>query len=102
MLDIAAKERRLLALGGLPRRGDHGLKRFKLRWSNRTEPVYLLRFVNDGAAYAALARGREHARYFPAYRAEGLGRLGVEPAFGREPIARDKSGTPPSRRTMVT
>jgi hypothetical protein len=102
MLDVAAKERRLLALGGLPRRGDHGLKRFKLRWSNRTEPVYLLRFVNDGAAYAALARGREHARYFPAYRAEGLGRLGVEPAFGREPIARDKSGTPPSRRTMVT
>ena len=52
-----------------PRHGDEGLKRFKTRWSNRQEPVFLLRLVNDRAVYAELVRGREGERYFPAYRA---------------------------------
>ena len=53
----------------MPRYGDEGLKRFKTRWSNRQEPVFLLRLVNDRAAYAELVRGREGEPYFPAYRA---------------------------------
>lgn len=71
MLEFARDERRLLCMGGLPRYGDEGLKRFKARWSNRREPVYMLRLVNDRAAYAELIRGREESRYFPAYRATG-------------------------------
>lgn len=71
MLEFARSERRLLCMGGLPRYGDEGLLRFKTRWSNRQEPVYLLRIVNDRAAYADLVRGREDERYFPAYRAAG-------------------------------
>ena len=71
MLEFARSERRLLCMGGLPRYGDEGLKRFKTRWSNRQEPVFLLRIVNDRAAYADLVRGREDERYFPAYRATG-------------------------------
>jgi Acetyltransferase (GNAT) domain len=71
MLEFARSERRLLCMGGLPRYGDEGLKRFKTRWSNRQEPVFLLRIVNDRAAYTELVRGREDERYFPAYRATG-------------------------------
>ena len=71
MLEFARSERRLLCMGGLPRYGDEGLLRFKTRWSNRQEPVFLLRIVNDRAAYAELVRGREDERYFPAYRATG-------------------------------
>ena len=70
MLEFARNERRLLCMGGfLPRYGDEGLKRFKTRWSNRQEPVFLLRLVNDRTAYAELTRGRGDERYFPAYRA---------------------------------
>ena len=102
MLDVAVKERRQLALGGLPRQGDQGLKRFKLRWSNLTAPVYLSRFVNDPGTYAELCRGREQERYFPAYRAGGSGRVGVKPPLGSEALSGNKFGAPPSRRTMVT
>lgn len=68
MMELAKRDGRLLLLGGIPRDGDEGLARFKTRWSNRTEPIFLLRIVNDAAAYADLADGREHRPYFPAYR----------------------------------
>jgi hypothetical protein len=69
MLELARSERSLLCMGGLPRYGDEGLLRFKARWSNRQEPVYMLRIVNDRETYAELVRGREGECYFPAYRA---------------------------------
>jgi hypothetical protein len=78
MLEFARSERRLLCMGGLPRYGDEGLLRFKTRWSNRQEPVFMLRIVNDPAAYAELVRGRKDERYFPAYR--GTGELRRMPA----------------------
>ncbi len=102
MLDVAAKEQRRLALGGLPRQGDQGLKRFKLRWSNLIEPVYLSRFVNDPATYAELCRGRERGRYFPAYRAGAApgGPASIQPATSAALDARvtERSERPPDRR----
>lgn len=69
MLEFARDEQRLLCMGGIPRHADKGLLQFKVRWSNRQEPVFLLRLVNDRAAYADLTRGQGDERYFPAYRA---------------------------------
>ena len=80
-------------MGGLPRQGDEGLIRFKTRWSNRKEPVFLLRFVNDRAAYAELARGRERGSYFPVYRAP----LPV-PARSSEVRSRDATISAPGGR----
>lgn len=61
-----------LLTGGMPDSGTDGLKRFKQRWANHAEPVYLLRIVNDATAYAALSADRAgDARYFPAYRVRG-------------------------------
>ena len=68
MLDLARRHRLLLALGGLPRTADEGVRRFKARWSNRQAPAYLLRLVNDRSAYAAMTRGLAESSYFPAYR----------------------------------
>lgn len=59
----------LLLTGGMPDRGSDGLRTFKTRWANRFEPVYLVRIVNDAAAYAALSAGRPPTGFFPAYRA---------------------------------
>jgi hypothetical protein len=66
-----------LLTGGMPDGGAEGLRTFKARWANRMEPVYLLRIVNDGPAYAALCGGRPRGdgpvggAFFPAYRRAG-------------------------------
>ena len=54
--------------GGLPDSASDGLRTFKERWSNKTEPVYLFRIVNDPEAYARLCRGVGRQDFFPAYR----------------------------------
>ena len=68
VLDFAKENGWRLGLGGLPRPGDVGVVRFKTRWSNLNERVYLSRFVNDPGAYAELGHGHETESYFPAYR----------------------------------
>jgi hypothetical protein len=68
LLEYAKTHRRWLCMGGIPRHGDEGLLRFKVRWSNRRAPVFLVRIVNDTSAYAKLIRGRTQSGYFPAYR----------------------------------
>lgn len=55
--------------GGLPQGSREGLHTFKSRWANGSEPVYMLKIVNDPALYARLSAGREDAGFFPAYRA---------------------------------
>lgn len=78
VLDLARSHGLLVALGGLPRGADEGLKRFKARWSNRRSPVYLLRLVNDRPTYEAMTDGLAASIYFPAYRtpaANGLPQL---------------------------
>jgi hypothetical protein len=68
ILRIAETDGRLVLTGGMPRRGEPGLERFKRRWSNCLRPVFLLRIVNDRSAYARLAKGSESNAFFPAYR----------------------------------
>jgi hypothetical protein len=59
-----------LLTGGMPSGGSEGLRIFKQRWSNRFEPAYLLRIVNNPAQYAALSAANASATsFFPAYRA---------------------------------
>jgi hypothetical protein len=71
LLRFAMNDRRLLCMGGIPQHGEAGLSHFKARWSNRRDPVYLLRIVNDRRAYASLTRSVKTA-YFPAYRDDGV------------------------------
>lgn len=66
--EIARREHLQLHLGGLPATARPGLRTFKERWSNRTEPVFMLRIVNDADAYAALCSARRPSDYFSAYR----------------------------------
>lgn len=75
MQDYAIAHRLRLLTGGMPDGAREGLRTFKLRWSNAFAPVYLVRIVNDRAAYQALsrARGTEGSSYFPAYRAPIVG-----------------------------
>jgi hypothetical protein len=54
--------------GGMPTGGSEGLRIFKQRWSNRFEPAFLLRIINNPTEYAALSRGCATS-FFPAYRA---------------------------------
>ena len=73
-----------LLTGGMPDAGTAGLQRFKQRWANHAEPVYLLRIVNDEAAYADLCgRGAAAADFFPAYRAPSAARAAApsEPQY---------------------
>lgn len=69
--EIARRENRLMFLGGLPATSSAGLRTFKERWTNRMEPVYLLRIVNDDDTYRKLCRARQAdttGGYFPGYR----------------------------------
>ena len=68
ILAFAKRENKKLILGGIPRGANDGLSRFKARWSNRSEPVFLHRIVNDRAAYNKLVRWDQSSGYFPAYR----------------------------------
>ena len=64
-----------LMTGGMPDTRTDGLRIFKQRWANHSEPVYLLRVVNDKPAYAALCGHRlAETPFFPAYRAPAAGR----------------------------
>lgn len=68
LLDYAKTHGRTLCLGGIPRDGNEGLIRFKVRWSNRRAPVFLLRIINDRSTYAELSAGLTRSDYFPGYR----------------------------------
>lgn len=68
-LQAFAREHGLqLLIGGMPSSGRPGLKVFKSRWVNRSEPVYMIRIINDPKAYARLCGDADGATYFPAYR----------------------------------
>lgn len=54
--------------GGLPVNASPGLRIFKERWSNRTEPVYLFQVINDHQTFARLTRGVVQRDFFPPYR----------------------------------
>jgi hypothetical protein len=72
--DYADEHQVRLLTGGLPDGGSPGLLAFKKRWSNSVAPVYLLKIINDRAAYAALCRDSpERSGYFPLYRAPAAG-----------------------------
>lgn len=66
---VARQEGVQLLIGGMPDAGRPGLKVFKSRWVNRSEPVHMIRMVQDPSAYARLCAGVTGAgTYFPAYR----------------------------------
>lgn len=67
--DFARAHGLQLLIGGMPAGGRPGLNVFKSRWVNRSEPVYMIRIVNDPKTYARL-RGDVPGddAYFPAYR----------------------------------
>ncbi len=69
--DVADQRGVPVLFGGLPDNASDGLRTFKERWSNVTEPVYLFRIVNDPEAYERLCRGIVHRDFFPAYRQVG-------------------------------
>lgn len=66
--DIADHHGTPVLFGGLPANASPGLRIFKERWSNRTEPVYLFRVINDQQAFARLTRGVVQRDFFPPYR----------------------------------
>jgi hypothetical protein len=68
VVDFCRNQSLLLMMGGTPSRDGAGIGRFKARWSNRQEPVFLVQIVNQPAAYAELCRTAREATFFPAYR----------------------------------
>ncbi|MCB1499284.1 MAG: hypothetical protein KDK07_05765 [Bauldia sp.] len=68
IIDLCRHRHLLLMLAGKPDRDGDGIGRFKARWSNRTEPVHLLRIVNRRDIYDQLTAGSAATGFFPAYR----------------------------------
>jgi hypothetical protein len=68
VVDFCRDRGLVLMMGGTPSRNGAGIGRFKARWSNREEPVFLVQIVNQPAAYAALCGTSPDATFFPAYR----------------------------------
>lgn len=67
--DFARAHGLQLLIGGMPAGGRPGLHVFKSRWVNRSEPVYMIRIINDPSAYARLSGDMPGGdAYFPAYR----------------------------------
>jgi hypothetical protein len=71
VIDFCRERRLTLMMGGRPDRDGLGIERFKLRWTNRHELVFLARIVNRPDLYAELCRRNADSRWFPAYRAPG-------------------------------
>jgi hypothetical protein len=68
ILNYAKSEMKIVNLGGTPSGFAHGVERFKARWSNRREPVFLHRIVNSPETYEELASTTKSHNYFPSYR----------------------------------
>jgi hypothetical protein len=68
IIDFCRERKVVMLMGGAPRTDGEGIARFKRRWTNRSAPVFLTRFVNRPDAYAALCRNRPATAFFPAYR----------------------------------
>jgi hypothetical protein len=68
ILKYAKSEMKVVNWGGAPNGSMEGVERFKARWSNRREPVFLHRIVNNPEVYRDLASTNGSHDYFPAYR----------------------------------
>jgi hypothetical protein len=64
----AKSEMKVVNWGGAPSGSTEGVERFKARWSNRREPVFLHRIVNNPEVYQDLVSTTRSHNYFPAYR----------------------------------